>query len=52
MTGTKPLTPVANDAMASDKIINMSVVFLIQMGFLATISVVGCQSWILQRNPL
>ena len=31
VTGTKPLTSVTNNAVASDKMMNMSAVFLIQM---------------------
>lgn len=42
VTGTKPLTSVTNNAVASDKMMNMSAVFLIQMEFLISTSAQQC----------
>lgn len=43
VTGAKPLTSVTNNAVASEKITNMSGVFLIQMEFLhVSTAVEGC----------
>lgn len=49
MTGTKALTPVTNNALAFDEIMNiMSVVFLIQMKFLVSTS--AQQLWAVSQD--